>query len=156
MKKFNYLLIAICLVLCLITACSGNNQQKDINVNTVYSEIENTVTVPDFIELSDSDISDYINVNPSDIKQMVVKISAEAISADQIIICEAIDSEAADKIESAFNTYLDSVKKSFENYLPSEYAKMKDTSVQRSGNYIYYAVSEEHDVIENIFDKYFK
>ena len=155
MKKIIcYILVAVTMI-CCFTACSGNTP-KEVDVNAVYNEIENAVTIPDFIELTSADISDYIAVDSADVKQMVVKISAEAISADQVVICEGTDSAAADRIEAAFKTYLDSVKKSFENYLPSEFAKMEDIEVNRSGNYVYYAVSSEIATIEAIFDKYFK
>lgn len=155
MKKITCAILAIISLLCCFTAC-GDNTPKEVNVSSVYNEIESAITVPDFIELTESDITDYVAVDTADLKQMIVKISAEAISADQIVICEAIDEEAARRVESAFTAYLNSVKSSFENYLPSEYAKMEDTQVQRNGNYIYYAVSSEADAIEDIFDKYFK
>lgn len=155
MKKITCAVLAIISLLCCFTAC-GDNTPKEVDVSTVYREIEAAITVPDFIELTEADIADYVAVDTADLKQMIVKISAEAISADQIVICEAVDAAAASRVEAAFETYLDSVKNSFKNYLPSEYAKMEGTEVQTSGNYVYYAVSSEADAIEDIFDKYFK
>lgn len=155
MKKITCAFLAIISLLCCFTAC-GDNTPKEVDVSAVYSEIEAAITTPDFIELTETDIVDYVAVDAADLKQMIVKISAEAISADQIVICEAVDAEAASRVEAAFTAYLDSVKNSFKNYLPSEYAKMEGTEVQTSGNYIYYAVSSDSDAIEAVFDKYFK
>ena len=155
MKKILVYILAAITIICCFTSCSDNTP-KEVDATAIYTEIENSVTIPDFIELTSSDIADYIAVDPADFKQMIVKISAEAISADQIVICEGVDSAAADRIEDAFKTYLNSVKKSFENYLPSEFAKMEDIEVSRSGNYVYYAVSSESATIDAIFNKYFK
>ena len=155
MKKTTCALLVLMAIICSFTAC-GNDTEKEVDVLTVYNEVAAAVTVPDFIELTESDIADYVAVDMADLKQMKVQISAEAISADQIVICEAVDADAASRVEAAFTAYIDSVKNSFKNYLPSEYAKMEDTEVQRSGNYVYYAVSAESDTIEAIFDKYFK
>ncbi|MBQ6809722.1 MAG: DUF4358 domain-containing protein [Clostridia bacterium] len=155
MKKIICFVLAAVALLCSFTACGGTTP-KEVDISSVYAEIESAVTIPDFIKLTEADIADYVAVDVADIKNMIVEISAEAISADQIIICEAVDAEAAERVEAAFVTYLDTVKKSFENYLPSEYKKMEDTEVKRSGNYVYYAVSAEEDTINGIFDKYFK
>ena len=143
-------------LLCCFTSCAGSTEPKEVNVNDVYNEVAAAISVPDFIELTESDIVDYVAVNVADLKQMKVQISAEAISADQIVLCEAVDAEAASRVEAAFSAYLNSVKNSFENYLPSEFAKMKNIEVQRSGNYVYYAVTAEIEKVNDIFDKYFK
>ncbi len=156
MKKITCAILAIISILCCFTACGGDNTPKEVDVNAVYNEVAAAVTIPDFIELTENDIVDYVAVDTADLKQMKVQISAEAISADQIVICEAVDAAAASRVASAFTAYLDSVKGQFKNYLPSEYAKMEDTEVQTSGNYVYYAVSSEADTIYDIFDKYFK
>ena len=156
MKKKLCTILALTSLLICFTSCAGDEAPKNVNVNDVYNEVAASITVPDFIELTETDIVDYVAVNIADLKQMKVQISAEAISADQIVICEAVDAEAATRVEEAFSTYLNSVKNSFENYLPSEYAKMKDIQVQKSGNYIYYAVTSELDTVNSIFDKYFK
>lgn len=146
--------IAATLILSL-AACGGTSGSRDVNVEDVYNDIAAAVTLPDFISLSESDVSEYISVDTADFKQMLIKISAESISADQIVCCEAVSSEAADKIEAAFSVYLESVKKSFENYLPAEYAKIKDTTVKRNGNYVYYAVSSDINAVNAVFAKYF-
>ena len=156
MKKIICIFLVMTALLCCMASCSGKETPKEVNVNDVYNEVAAAVTVPDFIELTENDIVDYVAVDVADLKQMKVQISAEAISADQIVLCEAVDSAAADRVEAAFKTYLNSVKNSFENYLPSEYAKMEDIEVQRSGNYIYYCVTSEVDKVNEIFDKYFK
>lgn len=156
MKKIFCTVLALTALLGCLSACTGNDTPKEVNVNDVYNEVAAAITVPDFIELTETDIVDYVAIDIADLKQMKVQISAEAISADQIVICEAVDAEAAARVEAAFSAYLDSVKNSFENYLPSEYAKMKDIQVQKSGNYIYYAVTSELDKVNSIFDKYFK
>lgn len=154
MKKIVTALILGAALILAMTACGGN-EAKEVNVSDVYADISAAVQLSEFITLTESDISDYIFADPADFKQMLVKISAEAISADQIVCCEAIDEAAADRLEAAFTAYLDSVKKSFEGYLPAEYEKMKDVQVQRSGNFVYYAVADDLGAIEDVFNKYF-
>lgn len=156
MKRLLCTVLVMAALLCCFTSCAGNPEPKEVNVNDVYNEVSAAITVPDFIELTESDIVDYVAVDLADLKQMKVQISAEAISADQIVLCEAVDADAASRVEAAFSAYLNSVKNSFENYLPSEFAKMKNIEVQRSGNYVYYAVTAEIEKVNDIFDKYFK
>ena len=156
MKKILCTVLALTALLCCFSSCDGNDGPKEVNVNDVYNEVAAAITVPDFIELTETDIVDYVAVNTADLKQIKVQISAEAISADQIVICEAVDAAAADRVKAAFTAYLNSVKNSFKNYLPSEFAKMENIEVQKSGNYIYYAVTSELDKVNSIFDKYFK
>ena len=156
MKRLLCTVLVMAALLCCFTSCAGSTEPKEVNVNDVYNEVAAAISVPDFIELTESDIVDYVAVNVADLKQMKVQISAEAISADQIVLCEAVDAEAASRVEAAFSAYLNSVKNSFENYLPSEFAKMKNIEVQRSGNYVYYAVTAEIEKVNDIFDKYFK
>jgi hypothetical protein len=138
-----------------ITSACEKKQPAAVDLDAVYAEIESTVTLPEFIAIEEKELTDFFGLDPADFKKIIIRIGAESILADEIVICEAKDEEATARIKKGLEEHLQNQINSFKTYIPAEYDKLKDVTVNIKGNYIYYAVSSSAETINGIFNKYF-
>jgi len=140
----------------ILISCEKPNETVNVNINEIYSEIEQSVGLPEFISIDKTDVTEYYGLNPNDFDEIFIQMCLISINADEIVICKATDAESLQRLEQGFNNYLENRRNVFMSYAPLEHEKLKNTKVKTFDFYVYYAVSDDVKIIDDIFSKYFK
>ena len=150
MKK-TVLAVAALLIVCALAAC--NQTVKQVDLDTVMSDIENSVSLPEMMELNADNLSEY-GMDASDAKQFVFRIDKSGIKADEVAMFEANDADGAARIKEKLEAHLAQRANEFNNYLPEEYAVVQQSSVETYGNYVTMFVSPDASEMTSIFESY--
>lgn len=161
MKKIICLLIMLVSVMLVFVGCGNNTNKSDkvvINLDDVY---EKALEAADFqdqcIELDDDIINNlYSSINLEDINKYKIVVSSTSVKAEELALFEAKDEKTAENILNAVNERLDDLKFGFEDYLPKEYQIVENAVIKNSGKYVFFAVGENYEKINQVFNNYLK
>ena len=152
MKRILNGLLIVCILVCL-SGCG--NTPMDVDFGSLLSDLEASAQFPEMVRIGKDQLDYYFDIAPDTVQEMIVKISADNMRAEEIFIVRAVSAAKAKDIASEMETHLKSQKNSFQNYNPEEYEKMKDTTVQIRGTYVFYAIGSSPAELDQVFEKYF-
>ncbi len=150
----------IALILTLVTAvfCAAcSDSGKDVDLEAVYSEITQKVTLPDLTQINTDDLlMSFYGIDAADAEQYVAYISSTSVRVDEIVMIKAVDSDAADRIKSALQTRYDSQYSANKNYLPDQAKIIEDCEVSQNGLYVRMFISPDAETMVSVYSEAFK
>ncbi len=147
MKKL-LLLPAILLSLFFISC----NQEKEIDINQLSSELLQNVTFEDELTQIDAATTAKLYHIENAVNQFVY-ISSGA-TAEEIAVFEFSSKDDAAKAVQAAQERLAGQKESYESYMPKEVQKLDNAVLKQTGRYLILCVADGTEA-ENIINKYF-
>lgn len=155
MKKITTLVLSV-LMLFAFASCSGPSDKK-VDLSAVYTDISESVALPDMIQLNTADmLMSFYGIDEADVKQYVAYVSGISTQVDEIAMFEAVDSEAAGRIKTALQTRYDAQYSANQNYLPDQAAIIQDCEVSQNGNYVRMLISPDAGTMVSIYEEAFK
>ena len=137
-----------------VTACSSS--QKTADLPKVMEDMKAIMENKDMMDLDESDLMSYYGIEASQVKQFAVYIDSTGIKGDEIILIEGIDADAAKSIKEKIDARYQEKENTMKTYQPEEYAVLKKSKVEQSGNYISLIVSPQGDDLKEIYNKAFQ
>ena len=137
-----------------VTACSSS--QKTADLPKVMEDMKAIMENKDMMDLDESDLMSYYGIEASQVKQFAVYIDSTGIKGDEIILIEGIDADAAKSIKEKIDARYQEKENTMKTYQPEEYAVLKKSKVEQSGNYISLIVSPQGDHLKEIYNKAFQ
>ncbi len=150
-------LLCLCMTLLVmlgVTACSSS--QKTADLPKVMEDMKAIMENKDMMDLDESDLMSYYGIEASQVKQFAVYIDSTGIKGDEIILIEGIDADAAKSIKEKIDARYQEKENTMKTYQPEEYAVLKKSKVEQSGNYISLIVSPQGDDLKEIYNKAFQ
>lgn len=146
-------------VLTLFTfAACGKKEVPNVPVKDIMESIlkEADVGMGMEVDFTDSEQAKQFEINPEEVEEGLGKFSMVNINADSIAVIKAKDEEKAKVIEGKLKEYVDKQAKNFQDYLPEEFDKIQKNILKTKGNYVFFAVSDNAEKAEEIFDNALK
>ncbi len=151
-------IIIICsLILVISTSCSKNeSMDKSPSIEDLNNELKETV------DLSNMDIGDeeklkkLYDIDSENLEEYILYIPKSNIEANEIAIFKVKESEDLEEVEEKIKDRVEEQATNFKDYLPDEYYLIEKNVLKTKGNYILFAISEDVDKIEKVFDESFK
>ena len=150
-------LLCLCMTLLVmlgVTACSSS--QKTADLPKVMEDMKASMENKDMMDLDESDLMSYYGIEASQVKQFAVYIDSTGIKGDEIILIEGIDADAAKSIKEKIDARYQEKENTMKTYQPEEYAVLKKSKVEQSGNYITIIDSPQGDDLKEIYNKAFQ
>ncbi len=155
MKK----VIALCLAsLMLLGLCAcapaeetPDTPAKELNMETVYENLQKAADLPEMLQLDESLMLDYCGIRAEDVKQAVVVICADSLRTDELWLIEAKDADAAETIAELAKSRLKKKGEESITYSPEQYAVVEKAKLLQTGNYIALLVSPDVAALESAF-----
>ncbi len=156
--------LLICMLMAVILAGCGSEIPKEQKNASAKQEENKSADSEDifnacvhsgeFDKLVDFD-SDYMLIYFGiDTKNLVNFAAGEALdatSADTLIVLKVQEGKMKD-VKEKIDTYFERKLEELENYNAEEYAKAKKCKVVENGDYLYLAICEEPDKVEDIIE----
>jgi len=155
MKKTIMISLVLVLLLSLVAcgAAPSGETPVDMDMNAVYTQMGQTVTIPEMLTLNESLMLDYCGIRSEDVAQAVVVICADSLRTDEIWLLEAVNEDAAQKLVDLANKRLTKKGEESVTYSPAQYAVVQKAQLLQEGNYIALIVSPDSEAMAQVFLK---
>ena len=157
LTKILRIFVLCSLILVISTSCSKKeSMDKSPSIEDLNNELKETV------DLSNMDIGDeeklkkLYDIDSENLEEYILYIPKSNIEANEIAIFKVKESEDLEEVEEKIKDRVEEQAANFKDYLPDEYYLIEKNVLKTKGNYILFAISEDVDKIEKIFDESFK
>ena len=157
LTKILRIFVLCSLILVISTSCSKKeSMDKSPSIEDLNNELKETV------DLSNMDIGDeeklkkLYDIDSENLEEYILYIPKSNIEANEIAIFKVKESEDLEEVEEKIKDRVEEQATNFKDYLPDEYYLIEKNVLKTKGNYILFAISEDVDKIEKIFDESFK
>ncbi|MBR2714967.1 MAG: DUF4358 domain-containing protein [Ruminococcus sp.] len=142
------------LLLVLLTLCSCNDTQVDLNalLDDVNAQcgFDNMVIFDDI-----SKLSDYYVIDENEVESFAGEIASGSSEYNEIVFIKAVDEDAAKEIKTRFFNRCQTLKIEAKSYDPEQYSVIENSEVFSNGLYVSLIISSEADSVKQIYDSYF-
>lgn len=126
--------------------------EKAENLNEVFKEIGEQITLPEMIELEEiTDLDRFYGISADDVEDFAGGIDNSGVSQDEVVLILAKDETAADNIEELLQKRYNSKLSQQQNYNADEAAKIQKCKVEKNGKYVTLIISDDSEKITEIF-----
>ena len=136
-----------------ITETTNGSQDDAGGAAKIAKAIMDEIEFPDMMELPENRISLFYSLDNRVYEDISVHISEDGIYANEIAIIK-IKSGQADAALGGVKDRLEGQKSDFKEYIPEQYALLEKALIKVSGDYLIFAVTEDNNKAERIFDEY--
>ena len=157
-KTFIWFLIAV-----LLLCAAGCGQEEvgtqpaastdAVDLGAVMQEMLDTVSLPEMMTLTDSDLTDYFGLEAAWYADCAACINANGYEKDEIILVHAADADSVPQIKDCLQTVLENAAAEMQNYIPEQYAMIRNCAVESDGLYVWLFISDAADQLQTILDK---
>lgn len=143
-------LIACCAMATLtFVGCGGGANTVDLN--TVADELlEKAGYEDELVKVEPSVVENIYFIDNDDVSDMVVYMSSNNSTPEEIALLKAKNAKSAEELETAVNGRLEELKISFENYAPNEVYKIENAVVKVDGNYILMTICPDNESADKV------
>lgn len=157
LKKALTNLFVLSLTLVILTSCTKNDvMNKAPSVKDIDNKLKEEIDLSTMAIGDSEKLEKLYDINLEDLEEFLLYVPKSNIEANEIGIFKVKDSANIDDIEEKVEKRVEEQSNSFKDYLPEEYYLIENSLLKTKGNYILFAISEDVDQIEEIFDKSFK
>lgn len=155
MKKSAVISLLLCIsALLTATACGAQTGPANLDIKSAASAVINSGAYTDTMGEAKSDAATSLyKLAAADVADCDVYFSSMA-TAEECAIFKAANKSAADRILSACKDRQSSQVTSYQNYVPTEVAKINAAIIMKSGNYVFYIVSNDQTKAASALSQY--
>lgn len=152
-KKIITIALALTMTIAFLSGCG--KEAKEIDIAKVKEDIITECGLEQMRDATEDEISFLYDFGDSEYDEIVLSISGNSVSADQITIVKAKSKNDTDDIKTVIEEQLETKQSTFDGYAPEEYAKYENNDVKVNGKYVFVTICSDNDKAENIFDNAF-
>ena len=153
-------IINLAFILIMVAALVGCDNKNDVSIDieALSNEVINVAEFRDELqELDDTTLTNiYTSLQLSDIEKYSVYVNSTSSKAEEVAIFEAKDKEKAEIILQAVKERIADLKFGFEGYIPEELKYIENAVVKTVGKYVFFAVGQNYEKINDVFLEYIK
>lgn len=157
LRDIFYSMILCSLIIFTLTSCSSNKStDKNISIKDIDEKIKKSVDISN-MNVGDSEkLKKLYDISSEDLEDFMLYTPSTNIEANEIAIMKVKDSSKVNDIKARISARIDSQTVNFKDYLPEEYYLIEKHVLKVRDNYIIFAISDDAEKIEKIFDESFK
>ena len=152
-KKIILPVCAFLMLMLAFTGCGGG-KKADISLNELYAELNETGLLPPMTAVDNAAMADVYGIDSAKLADHVFYVSQDTSLSDEVAIFRAADAEYAETLYGILVSRLDAKARMAEGYSAEEYAKCRNASVVRSGQYVYFIVNDGYDTLMKLTGSY--
>lgn len=148
MKKLLACVLAALLLLAGCGAEGGTKAPAEVNVTTLYTQLEG-LGLPAMVDVGPDMMLSLYGIEEADVKQAKVAISDDGLRADEVWLLEAVSADAAKKLEGLVKNRIQQKDDESITYSPEQNAIVKKSYTEVAGNYVFFICSPEVEAMKN-------
>ena len=157
-KKVIFLFIAIIIIVILsIFAFNLNNGKKEeekvinLDFETLAPKIENMMDIENtrMENVDKTVLKDKFGIDENCVLEVIGKLPILNVKSNMYIVVK-VTPDQKENVKQKFEEYGLNMEKEWENYLSDEYTKVKERKIGIVGDYVYFIVSSNKDMIVDL------
>lgn len=150
MRLIKYFLVAA--LLCFLYLMEGRDYTADIDVAVVEKKINPDTVDGELVKGDDRQLRKLYGIDANDVEEYVLYIPGEIMSVEELLLIKAKDIQDIEYLQECVQERLENQMRSFESYGTNQIAMLKKAKVQKRGRYLFFAVSDERETWQKIFE----
>lgn len=152
-KKIMPLLLAALLVF----AGCGKKENKTIDLPAFCAGVLEQVNFNDeLITVSQQVAGDYYDLSFDGLEEYSISLSATSATASELSVFRCKDKDALAAAAERVQQRIQEQLANYENYRPDEVFRLQNALVLTEGNYLLFAVSDDNEAIQALFEQALK
>ena len=162
MKKFRCKnvfigVVFLIFILLIMTSCSKEkNNDRNISVKDIDEKIIESIDISNMDMADEERLEKLYDIDIEFLQEFVLYVPKTNIEVNELFVLRAKDKDDIDDIKEKIENRIEEQSDNFRDYLPEEYYLIEKHVLKIKGNYILFAISEEAETIEDIFNQFFK
>lgn len=162
MKKFRCKnvfigVVFLIFILLIMTSCSKEkNNDRNISVKDIDEKIIESIDISNMDMADEERLEKLYDIDIEFLQEFVLYVPKTNIEVNELFVLRAKDKDDIDDIKEKIENRIEEQSDNFRDYLPEEYYLIEKHVLNIKGNYILFAISEEAETIEDIFNQFFK
>ena len=153
-KKKSYIkLVLLIFLLIILKGCTSFSGTKDIQVNNIVKEIENSYDLSSLRKGDNKALKRYYGLNSNDLEEFCLYLPSSTMSVDEMFIAKVKDKKQIDAIEESLEERANKQLESFKGYAPEQASLIENNEIAVRGNYVFFAISKDAEEIKDKFKK---
>lgn len=166
MKKWIAMILAACMLLCLVgcgkkapaetqtdagdaLSTEQTEAKEPANMEKIYESM--AAQMPEMLLMDETTMLNFCGIQAEDCVQVVAAICADGLITDEVWLIEAKDQAALDRLKALAETRLQMKGEESITYSPEQYAVVQEAKLLTNGLYMALIVSPDVDALEEIF-----
>lgn len=147
MTKLSILVLLVSSIIML----NGCTVKDDISLETIQSEIYNSVNL-DNMEIGDNkSLKRYFGLNSADFESVVIYTPSYTMNVEEMLLIKVSDEKQIDIVEQAIESRVNKQIETFGSYGPEQCAMLEDYELIIADKYICYVVSKNASEVAKSF-----
>ena len=162
MKKFRCKnvfigVVFLIFILLIMTSCSKEkNNDRNISVKDIDEKIIESIDISNMDMADEERLEKLYDIDIEFLQEFVLYVPKTNIEVNELFVLRAKDKDDIDDTKEKIENRIEEQSDNFRDYLPEEYYLIEKHVLKIKGNYILFAISEEAETIEDIFNQFFK
>lgn len=157
-KKVIFLFIAIIIIVILsifaFNLYNGKKEEKkviNLDFETLASKIENMMDIENtrMENVDKTVLKDKFGIDENCVLEVIGKLPILNVKSNMYIVVK-VTPDQKENVKQKFEEYGLNMEKEWENYLSDEYTKVKERKIGIVGDYVYFIVSSNKDMIVDL------
>lgn len=159
-KKLLGILLSGMMVLSL-AACGEKSepdagQEVNVPVKEIADQIREETEWSAMLPLDDEMLLQFYELDAAILEEYDANMPMMNVKTHEYSVFKVKDVKDVETVKAAILKRAEAVQKSFEQYLPDQYENAKNYYTETSGKYIVFAIHENVETVEEVFQGFFK
>ncbi len=162
MKKKLIILGVFVLALVTLIGCTskkvdeGSEVEASASVEEIAEKIQSDMEWPALMNIGDEEIKNLYGIDVNDLEEYTFNVPMMNVKSTELSIIKVKDIEKIDEVKESIEKRAENIQKSFETYLPDQYENAKNYLLEVKGEYIIFAIYEDTNKVQEVFNGFFK
>ena len=150
-ERWKYILMGLIVVYVIVVFVYTSGSDKPFSA--VKKQVEKTIDTGEMQDVSERGLKRYYGLNSADYDGVMLYISDNSMSAQEVLLVKVKDSSQAGEVEAAVTERLKNRENVFAGYAPDEVKLLKSAERSTRGDYIFLAVMTDAQKYKKAFSK---
>ncbi|MCI8406199.1 MAG: DUF4358 domain-containing protein [Oscillospiraceae bacterium] len=157
-KVFRLLALALALTAALaLAACAQKETAKNPKVSDVMAKVRDGISFPEMAEKTIEDLAfyGYDQLDPAKVEEAAFIIASSGLTPEEVFIVKLTDAAGAEEVQKLMEARRDQIAATSQDYTPELMDQIEGAVIGAKGVYAYFAITNDNDQAEQIFDEQF-
>lgn len=135
----------------LFSILVGCEKIADVSLSQIQSDLNLVIDKTILKEGNGQDLRRFIGINPNEVDDFFYYISISSMDVEELLVIKMKDGEQGESFQSLIETHVENQINLFSGYKPENCGLLNNYELKVRGNYLYFAVSKDIDIITDAF-----
>ncbi len=144
--------IFVLILIVFLTMIYADGSSRDVPMTDIEKQLLESTDMNKMVKCSNRNLMQFFGLDYEQYDSHIYYKGTEALSVDEVLVIKAFSKNDLNNVKDAVENRIDTQITTFEGYGPKQVALLKNAVVTTKGNYLFYAVCDDAEKIEEVFE----